>query len=1420
MQPYTDTDIAIIGMAVRLPGANDVATFWENIRQGVVCITDLDDQQLRAHGVAPATLNNPAYVKRAPLLDDIAGFDHAFWGFTPHEAALLDPQQRLLLECAWEALEQAGYALPHTLQSVGVFVGVGANTYLLQQLLANPTVVERSGDYALMLANDKDYAPTRISFKLNLAGPSVSVQTACSTSLVATHMAVQSILSGESTMALAGGAALRIPQIQGHLYEPGMIHSPDGCCKPFTSAAAGTIGGSGAGLVLLKRAVDAVADGDLIWAVIKGSAINNDGAQKVGFTAPSIRGQAQVIAEAQAFAAVEPQSIAYLETHGTATSLGDQIELAALKKVFGSADSQPWCALGTLKANIGHLDNAAGIAGLIKTALALHHRQLPPTAYAALAHPDLKQSPFYLNDTLAEWADRPLRAGVSSFGIGGTNAHVVLEAAALPTATMPAPTWQLLPYSAASLWSLDQQAERLAAYLPAHSEQPLADVAYTLQAARHAFNYRGFVVAASHAQAGQALLSSVGRECPAQTPSVAWLFSGQGSQYAGMAADAYAQLPVFRQAVDQVNAYAEPLLGYDLRQRMLDAASDLTPTDIAQPCLFMLEYALAQQWLAWGVEPQALFGHSIGEYVAACLAQVLDLPTAVRLVVARGRLMSQLPSGAMLSVSCSSERMQALLPADLDLAAINTPELVVVAGSAAALDAFQQQLTAQGISSRRLHTSHAFHSRAMQPMLAALREQFAAVELRAPAIPLLSNVTGTWMTPEQATSVDYWLEQIVAPVQCAACLATLFDAGPWIAQELGPGQALATFARAITPRDTLVLTSLPHPQAQATDQQVLLQSLGQLWQAGVDVQWSALHQTEHRKVWLPGYVFERSRHWVDAEQPMLLRPSSEPVISTTLWQPHSLPAAAMQPQAWLIWGYEQQLVQQLTQQLASSGRSVAHCDQDTLAEQLAALGQQSPHVVYFLSKSAPTWQSAADLLQLARHARSLGLAQLHISVVASHSLALGPQEDVSPTVAALRGVAMVLAQEYPELVTHWVDLDFAHQAWPTMLAQELASASEPCVVLRGYGRWLPQPAALALQPQQAGFRTGGTYLITGGAGLLGRQLAAQLAEHYQAQIALLGRSLDPASPDAQALQQQIEQLGGQALVLQADVANPRQLAEALATLEAHWGQCHGVIHAAGIAGAAAQVSCAETTAALWEQMLAAKLQGTQNLATMLRPWSLDWVVVMSSLASDLGGLGFAAYASANIAQQAVVHQLNQTSATPWYCINWDGWQSPGEPDPQRLSLAQGWAALTAIVQQQGVLNPQVVLGDLAARRQRWLYPQPVQPAQPAQRRTRSADFVAPRTPLEQQLAAIWHALLGVEELSMHDNFFDLGGHSLLATQVLGRIRQQLQVDLALHAIFQAPTLAELAEHVHQQQLSQTLQSQAVGASTEREEIEL
>ena len=661
--------IAIIGMSGRFPRARNLEEYWGNVRDGRECITFFSDEQLLAAGVDPALVADPSYVKAGGVLDDIDLFDAGFFGLNPREAEVMDPQQRLFLECTWNALEDAGVA-PHTYPGlIGVFAGAGNSTYLWR-IYSHPELVALVGNFQIVIANDKDHLTTQASYKFNLRGPSVAVQTACSSSLVATAMACQSLADYQCDIALAGGVLINVPQTEGRYYRPGGVVSPDGHCRAFDAAAQGTVGGNGVGVVALKRLSEALADGDHIHAIIRGWATNNDGSLKVGYTAPSVEGQAEVIAMAQAMAGVDPQTITYVEAHGTGTALGDPIEVAALTQAFRAGTAaNAFCALGSVKTNIGHLDPAAGVAGLIKTVLALQHRTLPPSLHFRDPNPaiDFANSPFYVPRAATTWpaGPTPRRAGVSSFGIGGTNAHVVLEEAPALRPAEPSRAWQLLVLSARSAAALDVATANLAAHLQREPALSLPDVAFTLQVGRRPFSHRRVLVCRDLTDAVQALtvpdpqrvLSGIVDQT---APVVAFMFTGQGAQYVAMARDLYLAEPIFRRQIDYCAEYLYPHLSLDLRDLLYpravqaaEAAEGLKQTAITQPALFAIEYALARLWMAWGVQPAAMIGHSIGEYVAACLAGVFTPEDALQLVAARGRLMQQLPAGAMLAISLS-----------------------------------------------------------------------------------------------------------------------------------------------------------------------------------------------------------------------------------------------------------------------------------------------------------------------------------------------------------------------------------------------------------------------------------------------------------------------------------------------------------------------------------------------------------------------------------------------------------------------------------------------------------------------------------------------------------------------------------------------------------------------------------------------
>ena len=879
--------VAVIGMAGRFPGAASVAEFWENLSAGVESITTLSEEDLTAAGVSAKTLANPAYIRRAAMLDRIDEFDAEYFQMTPYTAQLMDPQQRLFLQTAWHAFEDSGYDPANCEGAIGVFATSTASGYLTYNLMSHHDPQALIGEgitiemFNLLLLNDKDYLATRASHQFNLRGPSISIQTACSSSLVAVHQACQSLLSGECEMALAGAASVKVPHRVGYGYEPGAMVSQSGHCRPFDAHADGTIFGSGVAAVILKPLQAAIDDGDRIHAVIRGSAINNDGAVKMTYAAPAIAGQAEVVAEAHAVAEVDAATIGYIETHGTGTPLGDPIEVAALRQAFDVSEQQRSgpCVLGSVKSNVGHLDGASGLTGLVKTILCLKNKAIPPTVHYTEPNPELHldQTPFVVADSYLPWeSETPRRAGVSSFGVGGTNVHVVVEEAPQSVVHEVPSGPQVLLLSARTAESLQDARAALATEIANNDDLRLADVAYTLVGRRRE-EARVAVVVHDREDANAMLVCaehdnvSVGR-CPSgigqRTDRVAFLFPGQGAQHVGMARGLYDTEPVFREHFDRCAIGFDEELGIDLKAAIFDAdggAAGLESTALAQPALFAVEYALAQLTMSYGVMPSALAGHSIGELVAATIAGVFDLPTAIKVVALRARLMHAAPPGAMVAVAASPDDIADLLTGDVDLAAINEPGGCVVAGPEDAIQEFTDRVAAQGILARRVRTSHGFHSQSMDAVLAPFAEYLATVTLNPPTIPMLSNVTGTWMTEAEATDPDRWAQHIRSTVRFADELAVLLGDSHRVLVEVGPGGSLTGSAvrQPGWSESHRAVRMMRHPLQSRDDRDAFLLALGQLWSADIDVDWNALHGDHAQRVTLPGYSFARQRHWIE-----------------------------------------------------------------------------------------------------------------------------------------------------------------------------------------------------------------------------------------------------------------------------------------------------------------------------------------------------------------------------------------------------------------------------------------------------------------------------------------------------------------------------------------------------------------------------
>ncbi|MFC3890654.1 amino acid adenylation domain-containing protein [Lentzea rhizosphaerae] len=868
------TDIAVVGMSGRFPGAPDVHRFWRNLSEGVESITPLDAAELLAAGIPADVLGQPGFVKAGAILDDIDLFDAGFFGFTAREAALLDPQQRIFLECVSEALEDAA-CVPGEQEVIGVYAGANLPTYLISNLLGGARLTPNATAFELMIHNDKDYLATRTAYKLDLHGPCVTVQTACSTSLVAVHLACQALLNEECDVAVAGGVSVRVPQHTGYVHEEGLVFSRDGHCRPFDAEASGTVFGSGAGVVVLKRLEDALRDGDHVEAVVKASATNNDGSRKVGYTAPSIDGQTSVIATALEVGGLDASTISAVEAHGTGTLIGDPIEVTALTRAFREHTAESgYCALGSVKSNVGHLDTAAGITGLIKAILQLKHEQLVPSLHFNRPNPqiDFDRTPFQVNTSLVPWKPNgtPRRIGVSSFGIGGTNAHVILEEAPrTATEAGPAEREQVVLLSAATPAALDDATARLAEHVGAQPELDLADIAATLQTGRAHRRYRRSVVCTDLAELPGLLEGEVPDrvstwDSRAEEPGLVLLFPGQGTQYPGMGRGLYETEELYRATVDSCLELLRPLLDRDLAELLFDGdPATLTDTRYAQPALFVTEYALAVQLEAWGVRPEGMVGHSVGELVAACLAGVFTLPEALKAVVTRARLMAEQPPGAMLSVAASEAVVRPMLSGSLAVAAVNADELIVVSGPSDEVTAFGEALAGQDITARPLRTSHAFHSPMMDPVVEPFTEHLRSITLRPPTRRFTSNVTGTWITDEQATDPAYWARQIRAGVRFADCVRVATAGGPFVIAEAGPGHALGTLARQSLPPRSAVFATMRTATDERADGVVLREALGRMWGAGIGVDWTALHRGERRRISLPTYPFQRRRHWVE-----------------------------------------------------------------------------------------------------------------------------------------------------------------------------------------------------------------------------------------------------------------------------------------------------------------------------------------------------------------------------------------------------------------------------------------------------------------------------------------------------------------------------------------------------------------------------
>jgi acyl transferase domain-containing protein len=1448
------------------------------------------------------------------------------------EAKTLDPQHRILLELAHEALENAGCDPERHSGRIGVFTGSAMNTYFMNSGL-NGRFAE---DYIpTLIGNDKDFLSTRISYKLNLKGPSITIQTACSTSMVAVHLARQSLLSEETDMALAGAISVRVPHRAGYFYDGGGVVSPEGQVRAFDAKANGTVFGSGGGVLVLKRLADALTDGDTIHAVIKGSAVNNDGSEKAGYTAPGVNSQADVVVEALANAGVEADSISYVEAHGSGTPVGDPIEVRALAKAFRTFTQRSgYCAIGSVKTNVGHLDVAAGVAGMIKTVLALKHRKLPPSLHFSEANPeiDFPATPFYVNTHLREWiSDGPRRAGVMSTGMGGTNAHVVLEEPPDPGVSTRAGPPHLLTLSAKTETALDHATHRLREYLERHDSVNMSDVAFTLQAGRKAFPQRRCLVCADREDAVTALGQQSSKrvlsaEIDESRRPVILLLPGIGDHYVGMAHDLYETRPVFKQEIDRCSRILESHLGVDIRNiiypssrswkkegkrkgidlkqmlgRKTDALEDpdskkLNQTLLAQPALFTIEYAMTRLWQSLGITPDAIVGHSMGEYVAACLAGVLSLEDSLRLIATRAKLVNELPQGAMLAVTLAENELFPLLPEGLSISLINGPRLCVVAGAPDVVAGFEAKLNDKSIICRHVQNAHAFHSRMLDAIVKPFEAEVKRVKLNEPAIPYISNVTGKWISRSEATDPAYWAAHANHAARFNDALHALWQFKNPLLLEAGPGRTLGVLAmqhpESRDGGDPVSVSSIRHDYENQSDAEFLWHAIGRVWLAGVAIKWENAHDGRRRRVPLPTYPFQRQNYWLETTvTPKPIRDEGRGRVihknldsSQWLYVPswkRLLPrAAGIQRTAlqmertgtWLVFADESGFASTLIARLESAGHDVITVragddfqqidsrtftieptesqHYDSLIRTLQAAESLPGRIVHAWSIAGiPSAQPDGDrftqaqtpgfysLLFLARALAAHNVGHdIELFTLSNNVHEVCGSETLCAEKATLLGPCRVIRQEYPNLRVKSIDLDASEisggheSAADFVIGEFLDPDASLFVAYRNSQRWVQtyEPVVSGNTSRtRSSFRENGAYLITGGLGSIGIAISEYLARNYRARLVLVGRSNlpareswndylrshqadDPIAAKITAIRQ-IEGSGGAVLYLNASVAEPAAMRRVIAEAYRHFGALHGVIHGAGVVGDGGYLEIKDSQPDRCEGHFQTKAHGLLVLEELLDGKELDFCLLMSSLTSVLGGIGQAAYASANIYMDAFARRHNRTSSAPWLSVNWDVWRlehttmDSGRSTTLKelgMNAAEAMAMMETVLTMKSAGQLVVSTGDLGARIDQWIKLESLnaRSATTAASPNRSAPSISsgrtnhdsPRDETEQQIARIWQEALGLDEVGIHDNFSQLGGHSLLAIRIVSELRRAFQIDLPMRALFDAPTIAELA----------------------------
>jgi phthiocerol/phenolphthiocerol synthesis type-I polyketide synthase E len=1387
------TEIAVVGLAGEFPRAESVDELWLQVQEGAECLTFFSDEELRAAGVDRERLASPDYVPARGILRGAEGFDAGLFGMASSEAVLMDPQQRRFLQVAWAALENTGYCTPAGLR-VGVFAGAGTNTHLWR--LGVPLDPDSAEAWQATLWNDNDFLATRVSYKLNLRGPAATVQTACSTSLVSVIMAAQNLLAGDCDLAIAGGAALKTPQVRGYVYTKGGILSPDGHCRPFDLRSAGTVPANGVAAVVLKRLDDAIADRDTIHAVLTGYGLNNDGSDKVSYNAPSAAGQAAAILEAQRTAEIDPSDIGYIEAHGTGTALGDAIEISALSRVF--AKSSRRVRLGSVKSNVGHLDIASGITGLIKACLTVRDGLLTPTVHFEQSNPELRldESPFAVCDRLEPWQTSERRmAGVSSFGIGGTNAHVIVEEPPRRATTPASGQPEIIMLSGRTAEAVTRQRNRLAAHLTAHADVAIEDVAFTLAEGRQPMGVRQAIVATDREDLLDRL-ADAGKPTEAEAaPAIVFMYPGGGTLRAGMAAALYRSSPVFAGHLDECVGCFNVQGRSAIRRLLLDDSPQEPRFATTLEAIFAFEYALTACLRRQGIEPSAMIGHSLGEYAAAVTAGVFTLAEAALAVEARSAVLEE-AGGAMLSVALPAADVRAEIPARLSIAAINTAELTVVSGHAEDIAAYRQLLGDRGVEVRDVAIAAAAHSALLEPGLAAFRSRLNGLRPVPASIPLVSGLTGTWAPPELPADIDYWVHQLREPVEFASGIDAVLSMAPTpILVEVGPGRALSSLAARRAGSRSRIVTMCP---ADTPGDISFAQAMARLWELGTAVRQPEALAAARGRVPLPTYSFEE-RQFLPAVTPGAQAPGARTPdrwFHAASWQTSVRPVID-------VAGTRRILVAGTNAAAVDELRTLLPQCEIRLSETVDAAWSPDEVVIDVVADPSGTHldqeiDRAERLLRLARELDRVAAGPVRFLLIGTGLHDIDGTEAVCPDRRQLLGLCLSLSQELDWF--EWTAVDLRHDRaaadWPTVVAAEISAHTPEREVAYRRGRRLVQSfTELTMPPMGDGspFGAGKVYLITGGTGQVGNVIVEHLVERIGACVVVLTRSrrAAPSWSDSPMVH-----------VVTGDVADECDVRKAIAQAEERFGRLDGVIHLAGVLnGRSVPRQAIRMERSDLVEQLRPKARGAAALAAALTDRRLDFVVLFSSNAAVLGGLGLGAYAAANAVLDGFSAAQLRLGPTRWLTLAWDGWGGKGTAtgaeqstslDVFALTPTEAIGALERALCAHGLDRIVVSKGDLTVRRRVWV----------TERGRSAPTAVAEDEPLAEVLATdvdptvnrlvrLWGEVLG-SACGPHTNFFESGGHSLLALRLLRRIEESLGRSLPANAIAHAPTPKRLA----------------------------